>query len=202
MFIGFFLLWILLNGNFALKTILLGIAFSTILYLFLCVFFGFNIKKDIKICKNIPIFIAFVFMLIISIIVANAKVMKVIIDPKDKPSLCSYYLADTIISLALSSRIDLGVNYENWCLNDVNQFFHKYGFQSYYAADLYAYVIENPATYLRYFIGFLEIEQLKQDFMTQKGTIASEKAFHKQLLDIGPGDFNTIRNYLLPDEEK
>lgn len=86
MFIGFFLLWILLNGNFALKTILLGIAFSAVLYLFLCVFFGFNIKKDIKICKNIPIFIAFVFMLIISIIIANAKVMKVIIDPKDKPS--------------------------------------------------------------------------------------------------------------------
>ncbi|MDO5154389.1 MAG: DUF885 domain-containing protein [Eubacteriales bacterium] len=117
--------------------------------------------------------------------------------PEDKPSLCSLYQSDTIISLALSSRVDLGVNYENWTLDDVNQFFNANGFQSYYAADLYSYVVECPATYLRYFIGYLEIEQLKQDFKNQEMENYSDLLFHKKLLDIGPSDFDTLRKYIL-----
>ena len=117
--------------------------------------------------------------------------------PIEGDSLCTLYQSDTIISLALSSRVDLGVNYEGWTLNDVNQFFEDNGFNSYYAADVYAYVVEAPATYLRYFIGYLEIEQIKNDYKNQKMENYSEKEFHKQLLDIGPADFATIQECLL-----
>lgn len=120
--------------------------------------------------------------------------------PLEGNSLCTLYQSDTIIGLALSSRVDLGVNYEGWTLNDVNKFFEDNGFNSYYAADVYAYVVEAPATYLRYFIGYLEIEQLKKDYQNQEMGNYSEKDFHKKLLDIGPADFGTIREYLLnPD---
>ena len=120
--------------------------------------------------------------------------------PLDGNSLSTLYQSDTIIGLALSSRVDLGVNYEGWTLNDVNKFFEDNGFNSYYAADVYAYVVEAPATYLRYFIGYLEIEQLKKDYKNQEMENYSEKEFHKKLLDIGPADFGTIREYLLnPD---
>lgn len=117
--------------------------------------------------------------------------------PLEGDSLCTLYQSDTIISLALSSRVDLGVNYESWTLNDVNKFFEDNGFNSYYAADVYAYVVEAPATYLRYFIGYLEIEQLKNDYKNQEMENFSEKEFHKKLLDIGPADFETIREELL-----
>lgn len=120
--------------------------------------------------------------------------------PLEGNSLSTLYQSDTIIGLALSSRVDLGVNYEGWTLNDVNKFFEDNGFNSYYAADVYAYVVEAPATYLRYFIGYLEIEQLKKDYKNQEMENCSEKEFHKKLLDIGPADFKTIREYLLnPD---
>ena len=120
--------------------------------------------------------------------------------PLEGNSLSTLYQSDTIIGLALSSRVDLGVNYEGWTLNDVNKFFEDNGFNSYYAADVYAYVVEAPATYLRYFIGYLEIEQLKKDYKNQEMENCSEKEFHKKLLDIGPVDFKTIREYLLnPD---
>lgn len=112
-------------------------------------------------------------------------------------SLCTLYQSDTIISLALSSRVDLGVNYEGWTLNNVNKFFEDSGFSSYYAADVYAYVVEAPATYLRYFVGYLEIEQLKKDYKNQEMEHYSEKDFHKKLLEIGPADFDTIREYIL-----
>jgi uncharacterized protein (DUF885 family) len=93
--------------------------------------------------------------------------------------------------------VDLGVNYENWTLNDVNQFFEDSGFQSYYAADLYAYVVEAPAVYLRYFIGYLEIEDLKQQYKNQEMENFSEKEFHRLLLEIGPADFGTIEECLM-----
>lgn len=117
--------------------------------------------------------------------------------PLEGDSLCTLYQSDTIISLALSSRVDLGVNYEGWTLNDVNKFFEDNGFNSYYAADVYAYVVEAPATYLRYFIGYLEIEQLKNDYKNQEMENFSEKEFHQKLLDIGPADFETIREEML-----
>lgn len=117
--------------------------------------------------------------------------------PNASPELIELYKADTIISLALSSRMDLGVNYENWTLSDANNFFQKLGFNTYYTADLYAYVVESPATYLRYFIGYLEIEELKTDYQNLKLNHFTPKEFHQQLLTLGPADFKTLRSFLI-----
>ena len=116
---------------------------------------------------------------------------------KYEKSLPILYRSDSVINLALSSRIDMGVNYEGWTLNDTCKYFEDLGFSSYYASEIYSYVVEAPGNYLSYFIGYLEIEQLKQDYKKLKQDNYSEKEFHKALLDIGPGDFETIRKYLI-----
>ena len=112
-------------------------------------------------------------------------------------SLCKLYQGDTIISLAISSRIDLGVNYENWTLSDVKKFFEDNGFNSYYANNLYTYVVESPANYLSYFIGCLEIQELKNEYQLMHKDTYSEKEFHKKLLETGPCDFDTLKKYIL-----
>lgn len=117
--------------------------------------------------------------------------------PLPGDSLCRLYQDETIINLALSSRIDLGVNYENWTLSDVNKYFEDNGFNSYYGADVYSYVVESPAVYLRYFIGYLEITDLKEAYQREKMEAFTEQDFHKKFLDIGPSDFKTIRKYML-----
>lgn len=114
--------------------------------------------------------------------------------PLEGDSLLKLYQADTLINLALCSRVDLGVNYENWTLNDVNAFFEKNGFKNYYTAELYSYVVEAPSNYLSYFIGYLEIMDLKEHCKKQLMENYSEKEFHKLLLDIGPSDFTTLRS--------
>lgn len=119
------------------------------------------------------------------------------LDYGDKSSLCRLYQSDTLINLALCSRIDLGVNYEGWTLNDVNAFFEENGFKSYFGADVYSYVVQAPAAYLRYFIGYLEIIELKDEYQRLKMEDYSEKEFHKAFLEIGPADFETIRQELL-----
>ncbi len=117
--------------------------------------------------------------------------------PKSMESLCKLYQGDTIISLAISSRIDLGVNYENWTLSDVKKFFEDNGFNSYYANNLYTYVVEAPANYLSYFIGCLEIQELKNEYQLMYKDTYSEKEFHKKLLETGPCDFDTLKKYIL-----
>ena len=117
--------------------------------------------------------------------------------PMDEDSLCKLYQSDIIINLALCARIDMGVNYEGWTLADTRTFFENQGFNSYYAQDVYAYVVEAPTNYLSYFIGYLEIVNIKDAYQRQTLEQYSEKAFHKKLLDTGPADFETIRKYVL-----
>ena len=117
--------------------------------------------------------------------------------PLEGDSLCRLYQNETIINLALSSRIDMGVNYQNWTLSDVSNFFEENGFNSYYAADIYSYVVEAPSVYLRYFIGYLEIMELKDAYKKLQMENYSEKEFHEKLLDIGPADFETLEKYML-----
>ncbi|MBQ9984275.1 MAG: DUF885 domain-containing protein [Lachnospiraceae bacterium] len=117
--------------------------------------------------------------------------------PLEGDSLSKLYQAETIINLAISSRIDFGVNYEGWTLNDTRAFFEEQGFNSYYAQDLYAYVVESPTTYLSYFIGYLEIMDIKDAYQRQELENYSEKEFHKRLLDVGPANFDTVRQYVL-----
>ena len=117
--------------------------------------------------------------------------------PLEGNSLCKLYQSDTIINLALCSRIDLGVNYEGWTLNDTRHFFEENGFRDYYAENVYSYVVESPSNYLSYFIGYLEIEDLKSAYRNLKMENYSDQDFHKHFLDIGPADFDTIRKSLL-----
>lgn len=120
---------------------------------------------------------------------------------KENNSLLKLYQTETLINLALCSRVDLGVNYENWTLNDVNAFFEENGFNSYYTAELYSYVVEAPSNYLSYFIGYLEIEDIKEQYKKQLMENYSEKEFHKRLLDIGPSDFSSLRAKMLEESK-
>lgn len=117
--------------------------------------------------------------------------------PKGYDSLEQLYQADTMINLCLSTRIDLGVNYENWTLKDVKNYFEENGFNSYYAEDVYTYVVEAPANYLRYFIGYLELCDLKEACKRRDLEHYTDLEFHRAILDFGPADYETLRHFLL-----
>lgn len=120
--------------------------------------------------------------------------------PLEGNSLCKLYQAETIINLALCARIDMGVNYEGWTLAETRAFFEEQGFGSYYAQDVYSYVVEAPTNYLSYFIGYLEILEIKDAYQRLQMENYSEKDFHKRLLDVGPADFETVKEYVLEKE--
>lgn len=82
MYILFFILWIIFNGRITLEIILFGIAISAVMYVFICKFMDYSIKKDIIILKKSGLLIEYGFILIWEIIKANIATIRMIISSK------------------------------------------------------------------------------------------------------------------------
>lgn len=79
MFIFYFILWIILNGQITTEITIFGLVISAAVYAFTCFFMDFSIQKDIKMVKRIFYFIEYVIILIWEIIKANIVMMKFIV---------------------------------------------------------------------------------------------------------------------------
>lgn len=100
-------------------------------------------------------------------------------------------------TLSLYASIDIGVHAEGWDRDVVLEFLSDYGITSVEAADhVYELVVETPANYLKYYVGYLEFEELKKDTRLRYGSDYDDKAFHQALLAIGPAPFSIIQDYL------
>ncbi len=99
-------------------------------------------------------------------------------------------------SFGLYSRVDLGIHYEGWDVDDVNNFLGKHGMNDIeLAKELYDTMIDEPAVYLQYFIGCLEIIELR-DKAEEELDSFDEIEFHKFFLEIGPTYFDIIEDEL------
>lgn len=78
MFILFFIIWIIFNGQLTLEIALFGIAISTIMYWFVCKFFGYSIKREVLNIKLFGYVIKYFAVLVWEIIKANVQVVKMI----------------------------------------------------------------------------------------------------------------------------
>lgn len=100
-------------------------------------------------------------------------------------------------TLSLYATIDMGIHYDGWTLADTVDFLGSYGItKTSVIANIYQAIIENPANYLKYYIGYLEFLQLKSQAKEYYGNDYSELLFHKAILDIGSSPFYIINKYL------
>lgn len=123
--------------------------------------------------------------------------------------MCSYYLSslekahatllqkNSSILLGLYSAADIGIHYDNWTLTQTIQFFTSYGIKDENTIrEIYELIISDPANYLKYYVGYLEILDLKKETLKKKKETFSQKQFHKAILDIGPAPFEVIKKWL------
>ena len=85
MIILLFLLWVMLNGRFSadsgmLQIIIVGIAVAVLAYWFAHKALGYTIKAELKILKKAPILLAYFFLLVKEIIVANFQMIKIVLN--------------------------------------------------------------------------------------------------------------------------
>lgn len=78
MYILFFLVWIIFNGNITVEITVLGLVISAGMYIFACRFMNYSIKKDIAYGKRIFRILQYTGVLVWEIIKANFAVIKLI----------------------------------------------------------------------------------------------------------------------------
>lgn len=96
-------------------------------------------------------------------------------------------------NLALCSRVDFGVHYEGWKKKDVRVYLRSFGMEKSQADELFQMIIENPANYLSYYIGYQEFHELLTDYKNKAGKQYNLKAYHTEILDAGPCSFDILR---------
>ncbi len=102
------------------------------------------------------------------------------------------YRDNDILSLTLSSLSDLYVNTRSYNLEDLEQFLASYGVPAENARNIYTYVVENPANYLSYSIGWYELMQLRQTMEKRLGDSFDIHEFHQAVLDAGSCPFSLL----------
>lgn len=82
MYLLYFLIWIIFNGNITLEIVLFGLVVSALVFLFSCKCLGYSIEKDIKYSRRALWAIGYVGVLLVEIIKANFIAIKYITTSK------------------------------------------------------------------------------------------------------------------------
>lgn len=102
---------------------------------------------------------------------------------------------NALYSDALSCRIDLGINYEGWTLKDTQKYMETLGISDEKTIKTFFNTfVSSPGVFAPYYIGYLELEELKENAKTALGDHFYLKDFHKFYLEIGPCYFDIIQN--------
>lgn len=84
MYLLFFLLWVIFNGNFTLEIAVFGIVIATALFAFICKFMDYSIAKEKRLLRNIFRIIRYVIVLVVEIVKANFAVVHLILSEKEE----------------------------------------------------------------------------------------------------------------------
>lgn len=104
---------------------------------------------------------------------------------------------DQSYGFGLYCRIDIGIHYEGWNLNDVKKYLLDYGITDTLAIEeIYYTLLDNPGVYMQYYIGYLEITEMRDRAYTELGDDFSLLEFHRFILTSGPCQFYLLQNRL------
>lgn len=101
------------------------------------------------------------------------------------------------LQLCLYSLLDIMIHYENASYSQVHDTLCDFGITAPQStAAIYEYIVEEPANYLKYYLGYLEILSLQEEARTLWGNTYTDYAFHEFFLQKGPADYRTLRGIL------
>lgn len=78
MFILFFLIWVIFNGQFTAEIAAFGIVIAGVMYWFLCKFFNYSPRYDLFLLRKAPLLLQYMLTLVVEILKANLAVFRLI----------------------------------------------------------------------------------------------------------------------------
>ena len=117
---------------------------------------------------------------------------------------CDETLHDTLeilrlnreIQLCLCSILDIYIHYDGASLQQVEDLLKILGLNSASAESIYTAICDSPSNYPKYYVGYLEILELKDTAKEIWEEDYSDYAFHEWILKTGPADFGSLKKKL------
>ena len=113
------------------------------------------------------------------------------------PDLGELLRHNAAFTLALYAILDVNIHYEGWDIRQVEDYLNHYFriSDSSVITTIYYDIAENPANYLEYYVGYLEILGMQREAKKTLGSRYTNMEFNRFLLDIGPAPFSVIKPY-------
>lgn len=101
------------------------------------------------------------------------------------------------VNLCIYSLLDIGIHYQGWTQSACDRLLNSLGItNSSVTAEIYQYIVETPANYLKYYWGYLNFLDLRNECENMLGDDFDLKEFHKKVLETGPVPFPVLRKYI------
>ena len=119
------------------------------------------------------------------------------LDDSLEPAMASVLAHNASSTLGLHAVLDLYINYYGWSKEQVAEYLSRYYdlSGSSIADELYSALTANPTNYLEYYVGYLEILNMRNMAEYTLKDHFNLKEFHTFILDIGPAPFTVIEPY-------
>ena len=114
---------------------------------------------------------------------------------------------DGMLGYILQSRIDLGVNYEGWGIDEISEYLSDYVTDVDSVAEaMYESVISDPGILLPYTVGHIKMIKLREKAERKLGDSFDAKEYHQLILDTGIVTFEImeeeLNNYISEKKSK
>lgn len=119
---------------------------------------------------------------------------------EDAKIICDTLKYEWQMQISLYCLLDIAIHYDGADYEQVKSLLNKFGIVDDESTKaVYQYLLEEPTTYLKYYLGYLEIKNLKNIAMNLWGIDYSNLRFHTFLLESGPCSFRCLETKLLEE---
>lgn len=114
-------------------------------------------------------------------------------DIDSSGNVIALYKIENQLNYLVMGRIDIGINYEGWTVDDTSSYLDENGFSGDAAEEMYTLLAGDPAVYQSYSTGYYEMADLREYAEKQLGTEFDAKEFNTVILETGPCQFDILR---------
>lgn len=101
------------------------------------------------------------------------------------------------LNLCILSLLDTGIHYNGWSPQRCSLFLSQLGItDSETQQEIYQVILEDPANYLKYYLGYLHFLDLQTAAREIQGKEFQLRSFHRSILLAGPCQFPVLEEYL------
>ena len=102
------------------------------------------------------------------------------------------------LNLCMMSLLDTIIHYNGWNQERCATFLSQLGItDNTIQKEIYQVIVEDPANYLKYYLGYLQFLDLQQEVRELAGDAFHLHSFHQKVLSAGPCQFPILKQWIL-----